>query len=109
MEWGVASVDCVDSVWGVVFCLMIRRPARSTRTDTLVPYTTRFRSLVGGLDHLGRIVGSAHGPHLACAHHRVIGAQRFLMAGFGIGPVAEIDIDIVGLQDRKSTRLNSSH
>src|SRR3546814_5322322 len=27
---------------------MIRRPPRSTRTDTLFPYTTRFRSLVGG-------------------------------------------------------------
>src|SRR3546814_9376432 len=27
----------------VVF-LMIRRPPRSTRTDTLFPYTTRFRS-----------------------------------------------------------------
>src|SRR3546814_6111412 len=26
------------------FCLMIRRPPRSTRTDTLVPYTTLFRS-----------------------------------------------------------------
>src|SRR3546814_18516956 len=25
-------------------CLMIRRPPRSTRTDTLFPYTTRFRS-----------------------------------------------------------------
>src|SRR3546814_3179019 len=25
---------------------MIRRPPRSTRTDTLFPYTTRFRSLV---------------------------------------------------------------
>src|SRR3546814_18519554 len=24
---------------------MIRRPPRATRTDTLVPYTTRFRSL----------------------------------------------------------------
>src|SRR3546814_18895887 len=32
-----------------VFCfffLMIRRPPRSTRTDTLFPYTTLFRSLV---------------------------------------------------------------
>src|SRR3546814_4390075 len=27
------------------FFLMIRRPPRSTRTDTLFPYTTRFRSL----------------------------------------------------------------
>src|SRR3546814_12981461 len=28
-----------------VFFLMIRPPPRSTRTDTLFPYTTRFRSL----------------------------------------------------------------
>src|SRR3546814_7178767 len=27
-----------------MFVLMIRRPPRSTRTDTLVPYTTLFRS-----------------------------------------------------------------
>src|SRR3546814_14455531 len=27
------------------FFLMIRRPPRSTRTDTLFPYTTRFRSV----------------------------------------------------------------
>src|SRR3546814_7009067 len=30
------------------FFLMIRRPPRSTRTDTLFPYTTLFRSLAGG-------------------------------------------------------------
>src|SRR3546814_16794302 len=29
------------------FFLMIRRPPRSTRTDTLLPYTTLFRSLGG--------------------------------------------------------------
>src|SRR3546814_14734612 len=31
----------------MLFCffLMIRRPPRSTRTDTLFPYTTRFRAL----------------------------------------------------------------
>src|SRR3546814_18551188 len=28
----------------VIFFLMIRRPPRSTRTDTLFPYTTLFRS-----------------------------------------------------------------
>src|SRR3546814_12713625 len=28
----------------LIFCLMIRRPPRSTRTDTLFPYTTLFRS-----------------------------------------------------------------
>src|SRR3546814_20439587 len=27
-----------------VFCLMLRLPPRSTRTDTLFPYTTLFRS-----------------------------------------------------------------
>src|SRR3546814_13214182 len=32
---------------------MIRRPPRSTRTDTLFPYTTLFRSVEGGgIDHL---------------------------------------------------------
>src|SRR3546814_9904927 len=29
------------------FFLMLRRPPRSTRTDTLLPYTTLFRSLAG--------------------------------------------------------------
>src|SRR3546814_8499556 len=29
------------------FFLMIRRPPRSTRTDTLFPYTTLFRSICG--------------------------------------------------------------
>src|SRR3546814_15073353 len=32
------------------FFLMIRRPPRSTRTDTLFPYTTLFRS--GALQHV---------------------------------------------------------
>src|SRR3546814_18493600 len=31
---------------------MIRRPPRSTRTDTLFPYTTLFRSLDSGAPHL---------------------------------------------------------
>src|SRR3546814_16611636 len=31
------------------FFLMIRRPPRSTRTDTLFPYTTLFRSLRAGV------------------------------------------------------------
>src|SRR3546814_20876117 len=34
---------------------MIRRPPRSTRTDTLFPYTTLFRSVTGFFsDHFGR-------------------------------------------------------
>src|SRR3546814_15742276 len=31
-------------VYSSIFFLMIRRPPRSTRTDTLFPYTTLFRS-----------------------------------------------------------------
>src|SRR3546814_2642844 len=36
---------CVDLSDCVFFFLMIRRPPRSTRTDTLFPYTTLFRSI----------------------------------------------------------------
>src|SRR3546814_7511246 len=49
------------------FFLMIRRPPRSTRTDTLFPYTTLFRSGRGGLgprpagDDSARSRGSGHG------------------------------------------------
>src|SRR3546814_16874825 len=41
------------------FFFMIRRPPRSTRTDTLFPYTTLFRSPSGGtLDVLGERPGA---------------------------------------------------
>src|SRR3546814_17913512 len=36
---------CPPLFYHLFFCLMIRRPPRSTRTDTLIPYTTLFRSL----------------------------------------------------------------
>src|SRR3546814_11465088 len=38
-----------------VFFLMIRRPPRSTRTDTLFPYTTLFRSRCAVLPGSGRV------------------------------------------------------
>src|SRR3546814_1805130 len=38
-----------------VFFLMIRRPPRSTRTDTLFPYTTLFRSVAA--DQMERVIG----------------------------------------------------
>src|SRR3546814_11034947 len=45
-----------------VFVLMIRRPPRSTRTDTLFPYTTLFRSgdmaLELGELHVGLLVAA---------------------------------------------------
>src|SRR3546814_13051724 len=41
-----------------VFFLMIRRPPRSTRTDTLFPYTTLFRSRAGRDGPAGRASGN---------------------------------------------------
>src|SRR3546814_464765 len=37
---------CLCLAHSIIFFLMIRRPPRSTRTDTLFPYTTLFRSEV---------------------------------------------------------------
>src|SRR3546814_7563719 len=37
---------------------MMRRPPRSTRTDTLFPYTTRFRSLLTGSWLHGALTGA---------------------------------------------------
>src|SRR3546814_7717704 len=39
---------CVVVLAVILFFLMIRRPPRSTRADTLFPYTTLFRSAIDG-------------------------------------------------------------
>src|SRR3546814_13767049 len=46
---------------------MIRRPPRSTRTDTLFPYTTPFRSRrrAGQRSHRNRDRGGIVAPHVA--------------------------------------------
>src|SRR3546814_18783781 len=36
----------------IMFFVMIRRPPRSTRTDTLFPYTTLFRSVKGSWERI---------------------------------------------------------
>src|SRR3546814_17269821 len=100
---------------------MCRRPPRSTRTDTLFPYTTLFRSAFrieredafgkGGDD--ARAI-DAQAPRLADQPEfdRIPVEPRELLqrvefqaaeAPFAIGD------HIVGKEDRKSTRLNSSH
>src|SRR3546814_15394248 len=100
---------------------MIRRPPRSTRTDTLVPYTTLFRSRSGGAVSQGE----GDRPDL-----RAGGAGADRRAGRAAGGVAVADMDhripelrLDGAalsrhrraagrgprEDRKSTRLNSSH
>src|SRR3546814_17394369 len=95
----------------VVVFLMIRRPPRSTRTDTLFPYTTLFRS-VGERPVIG-LVGVR--PVSVESHFlEKIGGGGFCVFGFVFGTLAvgcHGDASSVGraLRDRKSTRLNSSH
>src|SRR3546814_16600666 len=97
---------------------MIRRPPRSTRTDTLFPYTTLFRSLSGmcgqrTMDVHDELDWGArdNGAHIA---GRCVELEWFAAGQFP----AKIDLfcerDQVAFTsfvdiDRKSTRLNSSH
>src|SRR3546814_17011396 len=85
-----------------VVCLMLRRAPRSTRTDTLFPYTTLFRSIcaVNGQSNTAQLPGGGPGQGLE-------GGGQF---GGGGGP-GMMDIASVFNDDgdRKSTRLNSSH
>src|SRR3546814_17243469 len=48
-----------------VFFLMIRRPPRSTRTDTLFPYTTLFRSRTDRRRRATGISAATQGPAVA--------------------------------------------
>src|SRR3546814_2681371 len=109
---------------------MIRRPPRSTRTDTLFPYTTLFRSRSKPLQfpqHHG-----ARTKHAVIAHHdgfqhlideervpvtkvfkveragRHAGLERLPLDRHNPGP-CHLGSTVYSLLDRKSTRLNSSH
>src|SRR3546814_10531074 len=60
---------------------MIRRPPRSTRTDTLFPYTTLFRSARPGLDtDVGHLVRAWRFQAL----HQPAGARRCPHRALGI-------------------------
>src|SRR3546814_9763722 len=54
---------------------MIRRPPRSTRTDTLFPYTTLFRSPCAPEPYLPR--SGTHAGAWACCHAPVAAALVF--------------------------------
>src|SRR3546814_8562912 len=107
---------------------MIRRPPRSTRTDTLFPYTTLFRSLKGKgvVRHIGcaaaRINRSGSTAADVAGDIGVERQQRVGRRGIDLGrpiaivggaaeddPVAAREHVYAPAGDRKSTRLNSSH
>src|SRR3546814_13632384 len=99
----------------VFFFLMIRRPPRSTRTDTLLPYTTLFRS-EGLMHHHHRDSGSGTvvdpavrdelRENLRPARWRnPEPADRYGLVVIGAGAAGLA----AAQEDRKSTRLDSSH
>src|SRR3546814_3230873 len=111
---------------------MIRRPPRATRTDTLFPYTTLFRSRVAtewqrhqatrnpyNLRHAPRCDRNPGPqvrqlrPHLADARRRwrvrAPGPSPRAVVAAAAGVVAGAARGAGAAADRKSTRLNSSH
>src|SRR3546814_20524735 len=83
----------------VLFFVMIRRPPRSTLTDTLFPATTLFRSdSLAGASAAARGGAAWVGLKSAAAGVSRIGVG--VWAAWGLGAAS---------LDRKSTRLNSSH
>src|SRR3546814_16773309 len=119
------SNDCnlFYRVCSYVFFLMIRRPPRSTRTDTLFPYTTLFRSVV---DMVAEAIAAVRPFADACPRHalRIVddlshvavhldAALALIQLGelFGshlTGCILRLKVAQHPV-DRKSTRLNSSH
>src|SRR3546814_19241440 len=101
---------------------MIRRPPRSTRTDTRFPYTPLFRSILARSEQLV-------GARARCAITMAEDMRPFeefavgghLLEGFGVDEMIMHPVDFAGAGrtrrrgdrkrdiDRKSTRLNSSH
>src|SRR3546814_6282803 len=72
---------------------MMRRPPRSTRTYTLFPYTTLFRSEIRGgrvgaaaPEDRGAAVGVAGDEALGKQHPRRLGVETFVEAVAGLAP-----------------------
>src|SRR3546814_19808715 len=102
---------------------MLRRPPKSTRTDTLFPYTTRFRSIevhehradgdgkpfVERESEAAPIDTGANARHLLqdCAAVQILVFPHLRFEGFA--PEFMAGDALFGKLDRKSTRLNSSH
>src|SRR3712207_7960906 len=76
------------------FFLMIRRPPRST----LFPYTTLFRSPPDCLPFIRALQGE-----------RVKAEDLEVRSSEGVIPLEVLGTPILDEEDRKSTRLNSSH
>src|SRR3712207_7318775 len=90
--------------FGVLFFfLMIRRPPRST----LFPYTTLFRSLI----RRGLSLSLEHDlTPVAAELYQRLGTAFETRADYeGARDALHSALDLCAVEDRKSTRLNSSH
>src|SRR3546814_13475688 len=101
---------------------MIRRPPRSTRTDTLFPYTTLFRSPTPPGERMAELAASEQFILTVCAngYGKISSAYEYRRTGRGgqgitnidnigrNGPVVASFPATKAHQDRKSTRLNPS-
>src|SRR3546814_20571536 len=74
-------ISYVFSLLYFIFFLMIRRPPRSTRTDTLFPYTTLFRSC-GGLRWRQRLGFGLTTHRRICASLRDEAMMRIRSGGY---------------------------
>src|SRR3546814_6150497 len=98
---------------------MIRRPPRSTRTDTLFPYTTLFRShrsvkIRAGASVWRKLLAFSGPGYLVAVGYMDPGNWATDLAGgsaFGYTLLSVILLAnlMAVLLDRKSKRLNSSH
>src|SRR3546814_2025162 len=100
---------------------MIRRPPRSTRTDTLFPYTTLFRSVHHVMVVLEQRpveagAGAAGKRLRRCVEQYAIGDAAIFPDAVERARILQADrlprLDrqmLLDRGDRKSTRLNSSH
>src|SRR3546814_17753929 len=76
------------------FCLMLRRPPRSTRTDTLFPFTTLFRSRAVPDPHAEgppaeKGAAVRHGRYLCDAARRAGAQAAGNAAGGGAGGILQ--------------------
>src|SRR3546814_12164527 len=76
-------------VFIIFFFLMIRRPPRSTRTDTLFPYTTLFRS------DAGRLVGLVARAAEAGTHVLRLAAEQRVDGVVDTAEVGRLDLHVV--------------
>src|SRR3546814_19262855 len=93
----------------VFFFLMIRRPPRSTRTDTLFPYTTLFRSMRCPRRTRKRLQGRHSRPSTVSARRAPVNASRSEEHTSELQSLMRISYAVFCLKKKKRNNSNSTH